>query len=262
MKDRGATDEGTFSLRAEVVVVADVRRREHIKIMNTKKALAAGALAILAAATVPVGCGSSGDPVTIDDGGDANEQRDGSLSTDGTADGTNPGDAADAAASDAKDAATTGRDGGAGEDGGPGGNTTQLTCGSATCALPADTCCVYGNSNAGTPGSGPSFIFGCAGGATCPAEPPGYDPANRLKCGSAANCAAGMVCCVTSDGPTNNLISSACAASCAAAQPAFTARLCDPAAAPVGGCACSSNNIDSWTLPNGYGPCGGINNPN
>ena len=231
--------------------------------MNAKKALAAGALAVLAAATAPVGCGSSGDPVGIADGVDAGQQRDGSLSMDGTTDAT-PADgaAADAAASDAQDAAPSGGDGGAGEDGGPGGNTTQMTCGSATCALPADTCCVYGNANAGNAGAGPSFIFGCAGGATCPAEPAGYDPANSLKCGSAANCAAGMVCCVTSDGPTNNLISSECKASCTAVQPAFTARLCDPAAAPIGGCACSSNNIDSWTLPNGYGTCGGINNPN
>ena len=39
--------------------------------MNTERALAAGALAVLAvlaAATAPVGCRSSGDPVTIGDG--------------------------------------------------------------------------------------------------------------------------------------------------------------------------------------------------
>ena len=198
-----------------------------------------------------VACGGQSDVgvVTIADGGDGGGAGNEAATTDGA---TDAGDLGDTSSS---------TDGGAGEDAGPGGNTTQIACGTATCSLATEICCVYQNANAGNPGSGPSFAFSCATGTTCPAPPPAFDPATPMTCSSAANCTSGNVCCITSDGPSNNIASS-CKPSCTATKPAIAATLCDPGAPPIAGCACSAKNIDSWALPNGYGTCGGVDNTN
>ena len=157
-------------------------------------------------------------------------------------------------------APTLSTDGGSGDDGGPGGNTAQITCGSATCAIPSGTCCVYPNANTPPP---PAFYFSCSSGA-CPPPAAGIDPASALKCSLAANCPPSTVCCITSDGVANN-ISSQCKPTCTAAAGATTATLCDPTMPGVGcqgATTCTRTNVDSWNIPNGFGTCGGVKNPN
>ena len=176
---------------------------------------------------------------------------------DGGADGAS-GDGASSAeggSSGFTDAAPKpGTSGGAANDGGPGGSATQLPCGTATCALATDFCCVYQNQNAP-----PEFLFGCASGSACPAQAGAKDP-TALLCSGAANCGPGAVCCVRDDG---NRVWSECAATCTDSASTKAAQLCDPAA-PATGCAasapCSSKNIGDWNLPNGYATCGGRGN--
>jgi hypothetical protein len=182
----------------------------------------------------------------------------GTLSETGTgADtGTNPGTDA-ATGTDASDAATAQQEAGGGDGGistndsgtGPGGSTTILTCGSTTCAIPTQNCCVERI-------GGGKTAFGCA--ATCPSIDAGADTA-ALKCSGQANCAAGTVCCVSQAGA--NGATSQCQATCTANQ----AQLCDPKAVPTGcggdaGNACSNQNIGDWALPQTFGTCGGKGN--
>lgn len=134
-------------------------------------------------------------------------------------------------------------------DAGPGGTTSTIKCGSTTCAIPAQTCCVDtlpGNMTA----------YGCA--TTCPGLDAGggggIDTA-ALKCSGQANCAAGTVCCVRQ---VNNAAASECKASCAGTE----AQLCDVnvAASGCNGNTCSNNNIGDWNLPPSYATCGGKGN--
>ncbi len=218
------------------------------------------------------GCGSSSSPddaFSASDGGSdgsssivpdgASASSDGSSGLDGTAsvvDGS-PAPSPDANGGRFTDASPMiGSDGGAADDGGAGGSTAQVPCGTTTCALATDFCCVYQANN------GPSdFVFGCATGSGCPQVANANDP-TALLCSGAANCAPGSLCCVSDDG---NRVWSECAASCAppAGGGTATAQLCDPAAAQTGcstSAACSSNKIDDWNLPNGYATCGGMGN--
>jgi hypothetical protein len=125
---------------------------------------------------------------------------------------------------------------------GPGGNTTTFPCGSQSCSIATQICCVAQNGRGAV----------CVSGSDCAAADAGQpgDLAG-LKCTGAANCAQGTVCCID---PSGN---SACAASC----DQNGAQLCDPAAANPG-CgdagACSSRNIGDWGLPRTFGTCGGI----
>lgn len=196
----------------------------------------------------------------------------GSTSVDLTPDGGAGGDDGSAAANDASltdsspaDAASTfdangppvfTSDGGAPLDAGPGGNTTSIACGSTTCALPAQTCCVYPFAN-----PPPDFSYSCATGAGCPdaggGGGGGGGNVTALKCSGAANCPASTVCCVSQ---TNAGTSSDCQTACTKNQ----AQLCDPAAMPSG-CAgdagaCSNANIGDWGLPGSFGTCGGKGN--
>lgn len=134
-------------------------------------------------------------------------------------------------------------------DAGPGGSTSVITCGSTSCSIPAQTCCVDRL-------GGGMTAYGCA--ASCPQIDAGGDTV-ALKCSGQANCAAGTVCCVRQTGA--NGAASDCKPSCNGNE----AQLCDPAAA-VSGCtggagnACSNNNIGDWNLPQTYATCGGKGN--
>ena len=134
-------------------------------------------------------------------------------------------------------------------DAGPGGTTSVIHCGSTTCAIPAQTCCVDTLPSNAT-------AYGCA--ATCAGldggAGVGVDTA-ALKCSSQANCAAGTVCCVRQ---VNKAAASECKATCDVNE----AQLCDVNAAASGctGTSCSNNNIGDWNLPDSYATCGGKGN--
>jgi hypothetical protein len=141
-------------------------------------------------------------------------------------------------------------------DAGPGGDTSQLTCGTASCAIPAQTCCI-----APVPGD-PNRSYSCVVGSTCPRPDGGGGRGDgeivALKCSSGANCGAGTVCCVTQ---SNGVTSSECKATCGQDE----AQLCDQKAADAGtGCPqnapCSHDNIGDWGLPRTYATCGGKGN--
>ena len=129
----------------------------------------------------------------------------------------------------------------------PGGSASALPCGTATCVLPAESCCVSDLGNG-------SLGYACiATGARCGA---GGGNATALSCSATANCPAGSVCCA-SDAirPTSSQCRSACGPK--------EAQLCDPKAATTGCAAsapCSSRNIGDWGLPSAYATCGGVGN--
>jgi len=160
------------------------------------------------------------------------------------------GDAA--TGTDASDAGTGQPEAGGGDgginppDAGPGGNTSVITCGSTSCSIPAETCCVDRL-------GGGMTAYGCA--AVCPGVDAGADTA-ALKCSGQANCATGTVCCVRQG--AGNSAASECKASCNGNE----AQLCDLAAAVSGctGSTCSKNNIGDWNLPQVYATCGGMGN--
>jgi hypothetical protein len=158
-----------------------------------------------------------------------------------------------ATAVDAGDSAALPQEAGGGDgginppDAGPGGSTTVLACGSTSCAIPAETCCVSQVGGGGTAyGCAVSCMTGGGGGG-------GGDTA--LKCGGQANCAAGTVCCVRQ---VNNGAASECKPSCAKNE----AQLCSLTAAASGcvGSTCSSQKIGDWGLPTSYATCGGVGN--
>ena len=140
-------------------------------------------------------------------------------------------------------------------DAGPGGDGAVLSCGSAQCALPAETCCIYEDLN-----PPPPFYVACANGAACPLLlDAGFDasPPVALQCESQANCQGALTCCITStmDGGS---ISAHCSNSCNGGE--SNALLCDPTAADAGcpaDAGCSTSNIGTWRLPAGFGTCGG-----
>jgi hypothetical protein len=215
---------------------------------------------VLASFAAHAGCGGDDNatgPTTPGDGGgaDATTAPDGSPADDasGAADTATASDTGTGGSfTDAPPTATT--DGGGSNDAGPGGNTSTITCGSASCSLAGSFCCVYNNKN-----PPPEFVFGCATGSGCPTRAGAKSPI-ALACSSAANCPASTVCCLKDDG---NTIRSECAATCVDSSNVTTAQLCDPSAATTG-CPssdpCSSDNINDWKLPNGFATCGGKSN--
>jgi hypothetical protein len=208
---------------------------------------------VSAATAIGLGCGgASATDVTTAPPGDG-----------GLADGASSSGASSSGASSSSGGSSSGSvgpDGGLNPpDAGPGGTTSQITCGATSCAIATEVCCVS-RTNAGT-------AYGCATGTTCPGAGGGDGGGGgggggggdvvALKCSGAANCAPGTVCCVDQ---TNNGATSACLPSCGQGQ----AQLCDPTAGTATGCAvnqpCSSNNIGDWGLPRTYATCGGKGN--
>lgn len=216
-----------------------------------------------------VACGGD-DSVAVngtDGGGDATT--DGSSPFDSSVVDTGTKDSGNNNA-DASDGAVLLNDAGNFTDGGPGGDAAVLNCGGAACSLPDQECCLYDNAG--------DFSGGCANGAGgCPSAPDAGDAGDAavqldsLGCEVAANCpGVGKVCCITRD-TNNGTISSQCslAATCVTSGPQHRAQLCDPSLqgddagpdASATGCllsACSSSNISTWYLPNGFGTCGGV----
>ena len=143
--------------------------------------------------------------------------------------------------------------------GGPGGTTAALSCGTASCSIPGESCCLTE--------AGGTFSFACVVGSSCAAAVGDAGAAGRnvdtatLRCTSAANCAAGTVCCVST---VNNGAASECKTSCSGGGGGGdTAQLCDPSAATTGCAAaqpCSSMNISDWGLPSTFATCGGKGN--
>ena len=191
------------------------------------------------ALSVVVGCGGSAGSDLITNAGDAGGGGDSSAGGDGQA--------SDGASSDvgvASDGAVGG-DGGSPQDAGPGGNTASLPCGTTTCAIPGQVCCVSQLQNAPPP-----FAYACATATTCPRND------TALACSSSANCPANEVCCVH---PNTAGATSSCQAACGAND----AQLCDPNALPTGcpqNATCSNANITDWGLPGTFGTCGGKGN--
>lgn len=201
-------------------------------------------LAVVSVGAVAICCGGAAE-TGVTDGADAGGEGGASSDAAGANDGARGAPGAVVA------------DGGTGaEAGAPGGTTSTLLCGSATCLIPTESCCLSSVNS--------TFAFACVVGATCPAASGSGDGGGNgqngdtasLKCTSAANCAAGTVCCVSAP---NNGATSECKPSCAP----MDAQLCDPAAATTG-CApaepCSSRKIDDWGLPPTFGTCGGKGN--
>lgn len=228
--------------------------------MRRNSLLAYAAVVITSGLAVWAGCGSDESTATPGDG-------DGGASSSGGSSGaTSSSGAASSSGGSSSGGTNDGGDGGGSSSGGsadggidppdagPGGDTTKLTCGSASCALPAQQCCI-----ADLPGQG-NRSYGCAptaGDAGCP--PPdgggggGGIDVTSLKCSGAANCPANTKCCVRQ---TNGGAASECKADCNGNE----AQLCDPNAA-TDGCPqqdpCSNDNIGDWGLSNAYGTCGG-----
>jgi hypothetical protein len=164
------------------------------------------------------------------------------------------------AAADAGPDGTIVSSGGTTADGGPGGSTTSISCGSTSCAIPSQSCCVERTGGGGGGGGGSGATYVCVSGSGCPVVDAGAgnngDPPVALQCSGAANCGPGTVCCVSQ---TSNTTLSSCQASCGK----DSAQLCDPQAATSGctaGVACSSNDIGDWGLPRTFATCGGVGN--
>lgn len=203
--------------------------------------------------------GGAGSDATIDGGAgnDSGGFADTSTGNDsGQSDTGSGGD--DASATDAPADVALVDGGGTVLDAGPGGDAAVINCGTASCKLPAQTCCFYPLEF-----PPPPYYSACSSGATCPALDAGIDAgaATELKCESQDNCVAGTVCCITA--PSSGGIAAHCVApgSCVTTVGTKTAYLCDPTAADAG-CAdagvCSSTNIGTWNLPSGFGTCGGV----
>lgn len=129
-------------------------------------------------------------------------------------------------------------------DGSTGGDPQLLACGSVSCSVPAQSCCVS---------DPPSYA--CISGPSCPVNDAGVS-ATALRCSGAANCAPNTVCCVY-ETPTKQ-VASDCKPACGGGE----AQLCNPTAANSG-CApdagaCSSANVSDWGLPSTYATCGGV----
>jgi hypothetical protein len=212
------------------------------------------------------GDASMADTSTGDDGGDGS-MADTSTGDDGGDSSTADTGAADTSTMDAADAGTTDAqlvgDSQVVTDAGPGGDGAAVSCGAASCNLPSETCCVYDEPNA-------SFLVSCSNGASCPkvtAADAGPLVNIALQCEVAENCPANHVCCLTKY--ANGSVASHCEAACAGGT--LSVQMCSVSASdagcevPDGGDAglatCSSANINSWGLPNGFATCGGVSAP-
>jgi hypothetical protein len=194
----------------------------------------------------------------------------------GTGDaGAGEGSAATDGSSSVDGGGTTGMDsggigtnegGGGNQDGGPGpgGNVTTLPCGTMSCNIPVQVCCV----NQG--GGGAPDTYSCAtGSCTAGGVDGGADGGNQqggdvtaLGCTGQANCAPGSICCITQS--QQGVTSSSCVVGTTCGQ--NSAQLCDPNASTTGCPAtgnrsmCSSNNIGDWGLSPPFATCGGVGN--
>ena len=129
-----------------------------------------------------------------------------------------------------------------------GGGMNTTTCGTTSCPLPAESCCV-------TPGGTPSYA--CTGGdaGTC------QQGDVQMQCMSNNDCPSSKVCCLDA---TNDPASAACATTCNGQNQAV---LCDPKlTAAQNRCgdagACGTTNDNTWNLSSKVsGTCGDQQGP-
>ncbi len=181
---------------------------------------------------------------------------------------TGAGDAGgDGSSASAEGGNGNGNGGGVDGGGGPGGNTTSVPCGMATCALATQVCCVVRNNGA--------TIYQCANGS-CSNPDAGLPTGGNggggggnvtsLKCTAQANCAMGSICCIRQGGGGGQGgVASECVVGTTC--PNNGAQLCDPSAMPTGcptgggkDTMCSSDNIGDWGLSAPFATCGGVGN--
>ncbi len=225
-------------------------------------ALSSSAAVVFLGALAWVGCGGS-DATLARTGGDADGSPEGAASSDGS---TSNGDDG-SSATDGSNGGET--DAGAG-DGRPGGDQKSLPCGTMTCALPAQVCCLFGRGGGASTkvecaADNCSTLFDDGGFDAGPLNGDGGVNLTQLKCTGQANCAVGSICCVhpVSAG-ANDVLVSECLVGATCANAGKSAQLCDPRVA-VTGCPasgqlsmCSSTNIGDWGLAPPFATCGGI----
>ena len=201
--------------------------------MVARSCVVTGALAI-AVASAAVGCGAL---IGIEDG-IADPGADATTTGDATGDGGGPG--RDANVTDASTAPDTSV--APGPIGRPGGDTTTLPCGNASCALPAESCCAYRSS------SQPGLYTGvCA--ATCAPPGPGSDRVDVLHCSGPSNCpATAPRCCL----PVGVAPVTTCKTSC---NLNAEVQLCEPGVAGQCGSTRSCGRFTGQTMPPTWGYC-------
>jgi hypothetical protein len=216
--------------------------------MRIRHLLLASTSCLFIASTVWLGCGGSdGSTIGNSSGGDAATEG-GAAGGDGSSSANGEGGAG------SKDGASgSNTEGGGGA--GPGGNTTSEPCGTQTCNIPAQVCCVSGG--------GGSTMYTCAASCAEAGGGGGGGDTTSLQCTSSANCAAGSICCIHQS--QNGGAEAACVMGTSCGQ--NSAQLCDPNAS-VSGCPgdagqrsmCSSDNIGDWGLSPPFATCGGVGN--
>lgn len=122
----------------------------------------------------------------------------------------------------------------------PGGSTSSLPCGTATCSIPAQACCAYRTTGQTV------FTASCA--TTCPAAGGTTDRVSTIKCSGPFNCAAGDRCCYATNGTSTT---TSCKPSCGNQEVA----LCDPGASNQCGQFRSCRRFGNDTMPSSYGYC-------
>lgn len=214
---------------------------------------ALGLLVVAFSVAAWVGCGGSSgtiaDILEGDAGIDGDANGGGNRGSNDAASGTDSSAALDSSSAGGDAGITSnGGDGGISPaDAGPGGNTATINCGTTTCSIPSQTCCVASS-------GGGALAYSCSAADAGCAAPAGGDSI-ALTCSSGANCALGTVCCVRQ---TTTGAASVCKPACEQNE----AQLCDPKASDAG-CVnqtCSNNNISDWGLPSSYATCGGKGN--
>jgi hypothetical protein len=249
----------------------------------SRRLTALGTVVLMAGAAAYLACGGDGNNPPIGDvnggleaGSDSTAGGDDALTDDGGGGNTNDAATDDTGSTTDDGATSNGGDAGGSDDaspdamitttGGPvtdaslGGDAASLNCGTASCHLPSEACCLYPIQN-----PPPAFFAACSGGGSCAALPPdaGYDAgaATELHCEVQANCGGNTVCCVQAPSSGNVAAHCVAASACVSGDAGARALLCDPSAADAG-CgsagACSGDHIATWNLPNGFGTCGGV----
>ena len=204
----------------------------------TRSRVVTAAVALLVASAA-IGCGALigiedgvADPGT--DAADASTILDSASPLD-----TGPMDASLPDTSPTPDAAPT-----PGPIGKSGGTLTTLPCGTASCAIPGQSCCSYRSSTQ------PGVYTGlCA--TTCAPPGAGTDRLGVLKCSGPENCPATAPRCCYHAGSSSSSVTTTCETSCSFPDVV----LCDPGGPSTCGSMRSCQNFTGATMPPSWGYC-------